>query len=170
MRLCHAAVLCGIAFFVGRQSSNLAPTECSPPRPGARRLLAFFNGRAGKAKGRGMGRRRGKGLGKRRGRVVLPALPGDADHRRQERIALQSSVPGRCVTAQQAADFFQSHKRSFLNCGGDERRVIAALALLSPGADKVNLLPTSPRGHPRTLRGNPGAHVCNAQYAHAGDR
>ena len=61
LRPCHAAVLCGIAFFVGRQSSNLAPTECSPSRPGARRLLAFFNGRTNywQSQGLGAGRRRG---------------------------------------------------------------------------------------------------------------
>ena len=48
-----------------------------------------------------------------------------------------SLAAGRCVSDVQAANFFTAHKGKFLDCAGDERRVIAALALLSPDANKV---------------------------------
>ena len=48
-----------------------------------------------------------------------------------------SGAAWRCVNDEQAASFFRAHKREFLGCAGDERRVIAALALLSPDGNKV---------------------------------
>ena len=141
MRALHAAFLCGVAFLVGRQST-LAPVEsyvkCS--RPTARRLL-MFNGGKHHGKGRGGKGRGGKGRGgksKREKRQRFqPAALDDTEHRRQERSAMRSLAAGRCVSDVQAANFFKAHNGKFLDCAGDERRVIAALALLSPDANKV---------------------------------
>ena len=134
MRALHAAFLCGVAFLVGRQST-LAPVECS--RPAARRLLMFNGGkRHGKGRGRG-GKGRGYN-GKREKRARFePVTLGDGEQRRQEHGVMRSLAAGRCISDVQAASFFRAHRSKFLDCAGDERRVIAALALLSPDANKV---------------------------------
>ena len=146
MRALHAAFLCGVAFLVGRQST-LAPVEsyvkCS--RPTARRLPTIHggkhHGKGRSGKGRGGKGRGGKGRGgkSKRGKRqrFQPVALDDTEHRRQERSAMRSLAAGRCVSDVQAANFFKAHNGKFLDCAGDERRVIAALALLSPDANKV---------------------------------
>ena len=141
MRALHAAFLCGVAFLVGRQST-LAPVENSVEcwRPAARRLLTF-NGGKRHGKGRGGKRRGGNGQSGKRGKrgrsTPTATLDDEEEQRRQERGAMRSGAAGRCVNDEQAASFFRAHKREFLGCAGDERRVIAALALLSPDGNKV---------------------------------
>ena len=146
MKAVYAFLLCGVAFLVGRQSA-LAPVECSKSSPIARRLLGFDDARVqshgGKGRGGETGRHRKGHGGKRRAgshekRPRFDPLPlDDTEHWRQERAALDGSAHGRCVTDQQTADFFKTNRGRFIGCAGDERRVIAALALLSPEADKV---------------------------------
>lgn len=150
MRAPHVAFLCAAAFLVGRQST-LAPVENSVEccRPAARRLL-MFNGGKRRGKGRGGKGRGGKGRGgkgrggkghngkrEKLGRFTPTVTLDDKEQRRQEREAMGSLAAGRCVSDVQAANFFRAHKGKFLDCAGDERRVIAALALLSPDANKV---------------------------------
>ena len=153
MRALHAAFLCGVAFLVGRQST-LAPVEnsveCWRPRSSsaARRLL-MFNGGKRHGKGRGGKRRGGNGHNGKRGKLGRSTPTATLDdeeeqrrqeeeeQRRQERGAMGSGAAGRCVNDEQAASFFRAHKGEFLGCAGDERRVIAALALLSPDGNKV---------------------------------
>ena len=145
MRALHAAFLCGVAFLVGRQSTLAPvenPVECWRPRSSsaARRLLTF-NGGKRHGKGRGGKRRGGNGhngkLGKRGRSTPTVTLDDEEEQRRQERGAMGSGAAGRCVNDEQAASFFRAHKGEFLYCAGDERRVIAALALLSPDGNKV---------------------------------
>jgi len=141
MRALHAALLCGVAFLVGRQST-LAPVENSVEcwRPAARRLLTF-NGGKRHGKGRGGKRRGGNGQSGKRGKrgrsTPTVTLDDEEEQRRQERGAMGSGAAWRCVNDEQAASFFRAHKREFLGCAGDERRVIAALALLSPDGNKM---------------------------------
>ena len=144
MRALHAAFLCGVAFLVGRQST-LAPVEnsveCWRPRSSVSRRLLTFNGGKRHGKGRGGKRRGGNGQSGKRGKrgrsTPTVTLDDEEEQRRQERGAMRSGAAGRCVTDEQAASFFRAHKREFLGCAGDERRVIAALALLSPDGNKV---------------------------------
>ena len=145
MRALHAAFLCGVAFLVGRQSTLAPvenPVECWRPRSSsaARRLLTF-NGGKRHGKGRGGKRRGGNGQSGKRGKrgrsTPTVTLDDEEEQRRQERGAIGSGAAGRCVNDEQAASFFRAHKGEFLGCAGDERRVIAALALLSPDGNKV---------------------------------
>ena len=145
MRALHAAFLCGVAFLVGRQSTLAPvenPAECWRPRSSsaARRLLTF-NGGKRHGKGRGGKRRGGNGQSGKRGKrgrsTPTVTLDDEEEQRRQERGAIGSGAAGRCVNDEQAASFFRAHKGEFLGCAGDERRVIAALALLSPDGNKV---------------------------------